>query len=414
MRWYYGWNVIGVALVFQGVTFGIGLYSATFFIQPWMTEFGAGRGDLLMAVMVATLAIGVFGPFAGKAMDRMPIRFLVAGGGALFAFGLVMVSMATAVWQVIIIYAVLIGGGLVLAGSIAGQTLAAKWFRGRRGFAVGLVTIGTSAGGFVMPPLVTWLISAYEWRVACLVLAAIAAVAIIPLSLLIIRNSPEEKGVEPDPESDHSRAAATQFAGTSWTTRSIMRDRAFQITVLAFLPASIVFSAIQQNLGPLTFDLNISAQQASGLMSILAAMSVIGKIGFGTASDRIDNRYLFWIEAGLIMLATTLLLSTPGYFEMVIICGILGLAGGGTLPLLGSIVGARFGPQNFGQAMGLLMPFLTVSSFGFVIAGWLRDSTGSYDLALMVGLVIMVPAVVGMVAMPKLRESPAQPAPAAE
>lgn len=402
-RWYYGWNVIAVALVFQGITFGIGLFCFTFFIQPWIDEFNAGRAELLSAVMAATLAIGIFGPFAGKAMDKYPIRLIVAAGGALFALGLALLSQASAVWQIIVIYAVLIGGGLVLAGAIAGQTLAAKWFRGRRGFAVGLVTVGTSLGGFVMPPLTTYLIEAYDWRTACLVLAVISAVAVIPLSLLIIRNSPEEAGIEPEPDSDHSRASATHFERMHWTTRSITLDRAFLITVLAFLPASIVQSGLQQNLGPITFDLGIEPQMASGLMSTLAAMMVLGKIAFGAASDRFDNRYLFWVEAALLMTATVMFMSQPSYAELVIICGILGAASGGTLPLLGSIIGQRYGPQYFGQAMGLMMPFLTVSSLGFVVTGWLRDTTGSYDITFIGFLVIMVPAVIGMAALPKLR-----------
>lgn len=411
-RWYYGWNVIAVAIVFQGVTFGIGLFCFTFFIQPWIDEFHTGRAELLSAVMAATLAIGIFGPFAGKAMDKFPIRLIVAAGGALFALGLALLSQATAVWHIIVIYGVVIGGGLVLAGSIAAQTLAAKWFRGRRGLAVGLVTIGTSAGGFLTPPLTAYLIATYDWRTTCLVLAAISAVAVIPLSLLVIRNSPEEAGIEPDPESDRSRASASHFASMSWTTKSIALDRAFLITILAFLPMSIVQSALQQNLAPLTFDLGVEAQKASGLMSVLAAMMVLGKIAFGAASDRIDNRYLFWIEAGLIMAVVVMFMGQPSYFEMVIMCGILGAASGGTLPLLGSIIGQRYGPKFFGQAMGLLMPFLTVSSLGVVVTGRVRDTTGSYDLALMAFLVIMVPAVLSMAALPKLRRPAAAEQPA--
>ncbi|MDX1581352.1 MAG: MFS transporter, partial [Alphaproteobacteria bacterium] len=64
-RWYFGWNVLAVALVFQGVTFGIAFYSFTFFVEPWMAEFGASRGRILFAVTVSQLAIGVLGPFAG-------------------------------------------------------------------------------------------------------------------------------------------------------------------------------------------------------------------------------------------------------------------------------------------------------------------------------------------------------------
>lgn len=403
-RWYYGWNIIAVAMVFQAVTYGVGLFSFTFFIQPWMDEFGAGRGDILFAVLAATAAIGVLGPFAGRAVDRREIRWIVAAAGAVFATGLLLMSFVTEVWQIIVIYFFFIGGGLVFGGAIAAQTLAAKWFRGRRGFAVGVVTVGTSAGGFLLPPLVTYLIADIGWRDACQVLAALSAVAVIPLTLLFVRNTPEELGIEPDPENEGSAASATRFADMHWTVGAILKDRAFQVTTLAFFTVSVVLPGIQQNLAPLARDFAVEAQMASGLMSIWAGMMVFGKIAFGAASDRIDNRYLFWIEAGLILPCVVLLMDQRSYAELAIICGVLGIANGGTLPLLGSIIANRFGPRYFGQVMGLTMPFLTISSFSYVIAGYLRDATGSYNPAFMAFVAIIVPGIIAMAALPK-RES---------
>ena len=405
MFWYYGWNVIAVAIIFQGITFGIGLFSITFFIQPWMVEFGASRADVLAAAMGANLALGAMGPFVGRAMDRLQIRYMVVAGGAVFSLGLVLLSEATSMWQIIVIYTLFIGGGIVLAGSIAGQTLAVKWFRARRGFAVGLVTIGTSTGGFLIPPLVTYLIEAYQWRTTCLVLAAVTALMIIPLSLWIIRNTPEEKGIEPEAESPHTQSVIGQSTDKRWTTRAILKDRAFWITVSAFLPATIVFTAIQQNLGPLADDLGINSARAALLMSIIAAVMLMGKLAFGAASDRFDIRYLFWVEAGLIVVAVVLLMRQPNFAELAFICAILGFSTGGTLPLLGAIVSSRFGIKDFGLVMGLLMPFLTVGSFGFVAAGWLRDTTGSYELAFIAYLALIIPAILSMAAMPKLRQS---------
>ena len=402
-RWYYGWNVIAVAMVSQSITYGIGLFSFTFFIQPWMDEFNTGRAETLLAVMAATLGLGAFSPFIGRAMDRLPIRWLVAAGGAVFALGLALLSQVTAVWQIIIIYAVFIGGGLALSGSIPGQTLAAKWFRGRRGFAVGVVTVGTSLGGFIMPPLTTYLIATSGWRSACLVLSVIAAIGIIPLALSIICNTPEEIGVEPDPDSNTSRASASRFSDIHWTARSILRDRAFWISILAFMPISFILTGIQQNIGPLALDLDVQAVKASALMSIWAAMMALGKVTFGAMSDHFDNRYLFWIQASVIIPCLVFLMGEPSFLELSIICGVLGASMGGTLPLVGSIIAARFGPRYFGQAMGLMMPFLTVSSLGYVATGWIRDTTGSYDIALVGLLVILFPCILGMAAMPKLR-----------
>ncbi len=408
-RWYYGWNVLAVALVFQGITFGLGLFSFTFFTEHWIEEFGAPRGELMAAVTAATLAIGAFGPFAGRAMDRYSIRAIVCTGGVLFALGFLALSTATAVWHVILIYATLMGGGLVLGGTIAGQTLAAKWFRGRRGLAVGLVTIGTSIGGFILPPLATWLIGELGWRTACVALAGLTLVTILPPVWLVVRNSPEEAGVEPDPESDHSRALASQFDGRAWTTRSIFRERAFWATVITVTLVSVVFMSIQQNLRPFTMDLGFSAQDTAYLMSTIAVVMIFGKIGFGWAADRYDNRYLFWLQAVLIAATVILLLREPTYALTLSACVLLGLAAGGTLPLMGSIVGNRFGPKAFGQVMGLMMPFTTISSFGPTITGWARDAAGSYTPIFEVFLLLLIPAVLSMALLPKLK----RPAPSA-
>lgn len=111
MRWYYGWNVIAVALVFQAVTFGMALFSTTYFIPIWMDEFSVGRADLMWPVLAATLTIGVGAPFAGTAMDRLPIRYIVSAGGTFYGLGFLALSQVGAVWQIITIYALLVEQG---------------------------------------------------------------------------------------------------------------------------------------------------------------------------------------------------------------------------------------------------------------------------------------------------------------
>lgn len=137
-------------------------------------------------------------------------------------------------------------------------------------------------------------------------------------------------------------------------------------------------------------------------MSTLSFSAIVGKLIFGAASDHVDNRYLFWCEAGLIVLSTYLLYLEPGYTGLLVACAVLGAAGGGTLPLLGSIIGKRFGARDFGRAMGLLMPFLTTSSFSYVIAAHMRDVSGNYDGAILGAFFVMIPAIIGMAFMPRL------------
>lgn len=403
MPWYYGWNVIAVAMLFQAVSFGIGLYSFTFWVNPLMLEFEANRGSILFAVTMATLGIGVLAPIVGPALDRQSIRTLVCAGALLFASGLALMAVTTAVWQVVVIYATLIASGLILAGPIAGQTLAAKWFRGRRGLALGLVTVGTSIGGFLFPPIVTELLGHFGWREAHLILAVAVLVIIIPPTWLIISNHPEARGIEPEPDQPLPAGASGPRPDQIWTTRGILGERTFWVTMIAFLGPSTAFGAIQQNLGPYTSDLGFSAQHAAYLMSVISFAMIAGKIFFGSVSDRFDNRYLYWAAMGALTLAMLLMLGDPSYAGMLGISVLLGIAAGGFLPLMGAIVSNRFGPQAFGQVMGLLLPFLTLSAVGPSFAGWIRDAAGSYDAALLAFLVLLAPPILAMALLPPRR-----------
>ena len=396
MRWYYGWSVLAVGVAFQAILFGFTVNSFTLWVTEWVKDFGAPRGDLILSITILGIVQGVLAPFAGKAMDRASIRVLVSAGAVITVLGLALISQIHAVWQIVAVYATLIAVGTLLAGPLSAQTLAAKWFRGRRGFAVGISTIGTSIGGFFMPPLVTLLFLEVGWRDAHLILAAIALVAIVPLVWLIVRNNPEELGVEPDPETEISaaRIAAREFP--DWTTVTILKERNFWIMILAFVPMATALGSVQHNLSPIANDSGIGPQQASYLVSLMLGSAAVSKLFFGLVTDRWDLRSLFWLANLSIGAAIFLFMLQPSYAVMLAASALLGLGAGGFLPLLAAVVSSRFGPKSFGRVMGLVGPFALLGGFGPWLAGWLRDHQGSYEVALQITLVILIPAVLVM------------------
>lgn len=240
-----------------------------------------------------------------------------------------------------------------------------------------------------------------RWHFGWNVLAVLAVVLILPTVWLVVRNSPEDKGVEPEPDSDRSRTLASRHANQLWTTAEILKERAFWVMVVAFTPAATAFSAVQHNLGPYTADLGIAPQQASFLMSVIALSMVGGKTVFGTLADRIDNRFLFWVAAGFNVAGLLILGTEPPYLLLLLSAVFMGIAVGGNMPLTGSIISQHFGPEAFGRVLGLLLPFLTLSSVGPVLAARLRDQAGSYSPAFHLLLGFLVPAVLGMALLPK-------------
>lgn len=399
MPWYHGWNIVFAGLVSQAVSFGVALYCFTFFVEPWSVEFSVGRGEIMVIFFILQGAMGLLAPFAGRAMDRLPIRALVCTGAFSLALALVLAARATALWQLMLIYGSLVVGGTLLAGPLAAQTLTARWFTRRRGFALGISTVGTSMGGFSLPPLVTWLQAEYGWRNANDMLAVGVVLAIVPLSLLVIRNAPrpDEGAIE-----RHATGAASgahlglSVATRAWTVRAVFGEPTFWFMVIAFSLFSLVNGGLQQNLAPFGLDHGIDARDTAWVMSAMALLMALWKIVIGAMTDRVEVRWIFVFSVAAVLLAMLLMSTSLSFVEFGVVGLLLGIASAAHLPLLAAIVSRHFGTASFGLVMGLIGPFTTLSAAGPWIAGEIRDASGSYDAALLVFTALLVPALISI------------------
>lgn len=392
MPWYYGWNVVGVGMTFQAITFGLTVYVYGFWVKPLSEEFGASRFDIMLGLMLLNVVMGLVAPFAGRAMDIKSIRVLIIGGAVAMAAGFAIAGAAPALWVFVAAYALLVSLGVLMAGPLASSTLAAKWFRARRGLAIGWSSVGTSIGGLAMPAVVTWLIATEGWRHAHYTMALIALAGIVPLVWLVVANAPEDKGIAPEPESTKPHLIAQAARAKTWTTRGILSDRSFWAAAIAFGFLTMVFGGVQAHLVPYVQDRAIAGENPAVLMSIMAFAGIIGKILFGAATDRFSHRLLFYAAAAVLASALVLLRLNPGFDVLIVASGLLGLATGGFLPLIGAIVAGRFGHLAFGRVMGLLGPFtMPVAVLGPPLAGVIFDVTGSYVRAfeLFLGMIVI-------------------------
>ena len=88
--------------------------------------------------------------------------------------------------------------GYVLAGPIANQVLVARWFRMRRGRAMGYAYLGLGLGGVFAPLLVNFLLRHYGWRRALESVGMLILVVLFPVGIRITRSIPADLGLLPD------------------------------------------------------------------------------------------------------------------------------------------------------------------------------------------------------------------------
>lgn len=385
----HGWNVLGFTLLFQGASFGILIYSFALFVVPWLETFGASRGQTMMAVAGLQLGIGWASPFVGRALDTFSARWIVIGGAVLIACGLWMLARASALWQVVAIYATLLPVGLAMTGPLAAQTLVARWFSRRRGLAVGISAIGTSLGGFILPVVTGILITRIGWRETLDWLSLGLLLAIVPGAFWVLKRSPPARAKA-------VRTAADGSAGAeeTWTARDILTAPAFRITILAMLPINIAFGGVQFNLGAYAQDLGFGPDRAALVISAIALAMMGGKFCFGALADRVDHRLLHSAAALAMLLGLLLVVGQPGFPRLLSAAACIGAAAGGILPLISVIVASRFGPTAFGRVMGMMTLFITLAAFGSLLAGAMRDLLGSYDAVFLGFAVLLLPTLV--------------------
>lgn len=375
LPWFYGWNVLGVGMMSMAMTMGVVFAAFSFFAVAWMEAFGTSRGETLLILSVAQLVTGFMYPFTGRAMDRSSLRWIGAAGILCLSAGLFVSSLTTALWQLMAIYALLMAGANALAGALYSQTVAARWFRGRRGLALGLSSIGSSIGALVFPLLVSTLLGIMDWRQTMQVLALVIPLLAVPLMLLVIADSPEQKGIAPDPELVEPNPGGEP----SWTTSMILRERYFWAMLVALVPIVVTPVALTGNLAPYAQDLGISPQAAGGLMSIWALCNIFGKVSFGYLADRIEQRLLYLLALLPSVMALMLLLLAPSYLTLLLAMIALGIGSGGYLPLIGMMISRHFGVLAYGSVVGLFLMCTRATVLAPPGAGWVRDHFGSYD-----------------------------------
>lgn len=377
---FYGWRIVVVAMLALGLSNGLVSYSYGLLVLPLGTEFGANRMLMMWGLTASSMVTVLISPFAGSLMDRRSARVLFSVGAVCLALGMSLIAMSRNVWEFILIFGLLMSVGATLLGPIGANTIVARWFARRRGRALGITAIGTSLGGLLVPLLLQTLIDAYGWRIACLWMAAIALLLLLPPIWLVVRNRPADLGLQPDgqPGSGHS-VGATPLASDA-APPELMTDATFWRIALAVGVLMATFTVILANLVPFAVGHGVAARQAALLISIISVAGISGKLLFSVFADRIDLKWAMLVALVMLGLPMVALTALHSYPAMVLSAVSMGLASGAFLPAWSALVARIYGPSIFGRVMGRMQPIAIVMvMLAMPLSGHLFDRTGNYS-----------------------------------
>jgi MFS family permease len=308
--------------------------------------------------------------------------------------GFALMSRITTIWHYYLLLGTFMAAGMGMMGGLASSKLVANWFVARRGTALGIATMGVSLSGLVMPLVATWLVANLGWRGGFEIYALGTITVVVPLVAWFVVSRPEDIGLRPDggsPTSDPSDP--TREIEVVWRTRDILRSRNLWVIAIPFAMTFSALSAILLHLVPYADDVGIPPYRTAWVLSVAAGTGALGKLAFGWLVDRLDARIAVWISFAAQMIGLMMIMQGGSYGDLLAGAMVFGFGMGGVIPLQGAVTGAAFGRLSFGKVLGLMRPVqLPLHALGIPLAGWIHDSTGSYDLAWRIFLGVYVAA----------------------
>ncbi|WP_064685788.1 MFS transporter [Rhizobium bangladeshense] len=365
----YRWVIVAVGALMSCVAIGA-MFSLAIFQEPIASATGWSHVGIASAMTLNFIVMGFGGFLWGAASDRFGPRIVVMIGSALFGLALVLASRAETLIEFQLTYGLLVGlaASAFFAPMIAATT---AWFDVNRGLAVSLVSAGMGVAPMTISPFARWLISAYEWRPAMLIIGIATWVLLVPAALLVRQRPPAE----------------TADAGTEFATESarpqlskVFRSPQFIVLGLTF------FACCAAHSGPIFHMVNyaticgVAPMAAVSIYSVEGLAGLGGRLLYGSLADRIGVKPV--LIAGLAVqaaaLATYLLVSELTQFYALAI--VFGSAYGGVMPLYAVLAREYFGQRIIGTVLGAATMLSSLGmAFGPLIGGWIFDTFANYS-----------------------------------
>jgi MFS family permease len=408
-----GWRMVAVAFFVDFIAVGFFFYSYGVFFKAIAAEFGGSRLGVSLGLTVTNTVGAIAAPLIGQALDRFPLRRIIATGAVAMTLGFLGLSQVQNQLQFYLVLGAFIGFGASAMGGLATAKLVANWFNHKRGMALGIAATGISASGVVMPFVSAALIDTWGWRQGFMLYGCFTLLVVLPLVLRLVVTSPEEVGSVPDGIGPRDLPKADiPTGGTATATRAalvrserarrieyvpssapILRERNFWVLAIVMGLLFCCQSATLTHMVPRVTDSGVSLSSASLVMSVCAGCGILGKLSFGWLADYWRAKRAIWFTIAAQVLGQVAMFEDGNLLVFTAGAALFGFGMGGAVPLQGAVVGRFFGRARFGKALGTLRPAMfPIQIVGVPFAGWIFDTSGSYTPAFTIFLALYVTA----------------------
>ena len=377
---FYGYFIVVLTFVLMVMMWGTS-YSFGVFFQPLLEEFGWTRVMTSGAFSLSLLLLSLFGIVAGKLTDRFGPKIVVTGCGFFLGLGYLLMSQVSSIWQLYLFYGVIIGIGMSTAFVPLVSTVA-RWFVKRRGLMTGIASSGLSIGTLIIPLVANWLISVYGWRTSYMIVGSVALVLII-LAAQFLKRDPGQIGQSAYGEDEWPETGDAKALGLS--LQEAIHTQQFWMLCVAMLCFTLGLGAILVHIVPHAVGLGVSSASAAIILAVIGGAGTVGRVIMGSACDRIGNKLSLGICFALLSVSLFWLLPAKELWLLYLCTAIFGFGYGGISAVISPTVAELFKLSSHGAILGVINIFSEGgSAIGSVLAGYIFDATGRYQVAFLV------------------------------
>ncbi len=388
----YAWVIVAVLAVTLTIASGARFLFGVV-LKPVSEQFGWDRAQLTGAVMVGMIVISICQPIVGILVDRIGPKKILVAGLLLLGLSLIPLSMVTQLWQVYLVYGIIMPLGLAAASPVLSTAIVGRWFQQKRGLAMSIATSGSAFGQLLIVPIATWIMVFSNWEMTYRVQAVAILLVSLPLSAILLRDNPA------------AGTAAAKADQEGMTLREAISNPAFWILGFGFVVCGWTMAFPNTHFLAYADDMGMSVLHAANAISVTAIFSVLGSVLLGMAADRYDRPYVLALTYALRGLAFLLLILLPGGNLIYLYGLVLGISWTATTPLTAAIAADRYGPRHLGLIFGSLFTFMNLGfGVGSFLDGVIYENLGGYNGALAINVILGVIGAGLVLLLPRLAE----------
>lgn len=344
------------------------------FLQPMSLDNGWGREVFAFAIALQNLVWGLAQPFAGRLADRFGAGWAILVGTLLYVTGLLLMAQSASTFGLALSAGVLIGLGLsgttfpVVFGAISRAVPPEQ-----RSLAMGIAMAVGSLGQFVLLPGSQWLIGAFGWA-AALVVLGLLGIGMAPLSAALF----ERPSVNPAVQARPLRAILAEA----------FTHRGFWLLSLGFFVCGFQVVFIATHIPAFLMDRGLSPLVGTTVLALIGLFNIFGSYLAGLGGGKFRKPMLltgiYLTRAAVITVFILLPVTAWSAYTFGMVMGLLWLS---TVPLTNGTVATVFGVGNMSMLGGIVFLFHQVGAFlGGWLGGYLYDATGSYRVVWIIAI----------------------------